>query len=180
MRKIIPIHGFTVGELMVWIALISILGVWISQINFNRLSNQQNSEIELVKITSIIQWVRNNALIGKAVWENLDSPDNWFVTIDTTGSWTISSGWNIGAGSGVYASWNQRAPYSIQNLRCQRLDGVNDTWSNPVITVTYVWSQASISGCNDSSYKKVVFDLFTNDVSKEVSINAVTWIVKTN
>jgi len=58
-------RAFTLPELLVAIAVISVLALGISQFNFNRLSQKQQIEIEVVKLISLIEDVRNNALIGR-------------------------------------------------------------------------------------------------------------------
>jgi len=63
--------AFTLAELLVTISIITILALGISNVNFARLSQNQQVSIEAIKISNLIEEARNNALIGKGIWENL-------------------------------------------------------------------------------------------------------------
>jgi len=172
------VYAFTLTELLVWIGILAILWVWISQLNINRLSGKQQLEIEIIKIVNIIESARNNALIWRGVWVSLDTPDNWYTTI--SGTWGVIWWWNLWVNSEVFSQWNPKFPFEITNLRCQRIDGLDDLSSNSEILINYTGSEIDITWCSDNSYKKVVFDFTFRDASEQISINAITWVVTKN
>lgn len=60
-------NAFTLVELMVIIVLIIIIILWIKSINFNKLSNEQKSEIFANRIISIIETFRDEDLTWKTI-----------------------------------------------------------------------------------------------------------------
>ena len=171
-------EAFTLGEIMVWIAIIWILAFGISSIDFNRLSKNQQSEIEVVKIINLIEEAKNNALIWRWVGINLDTPDNWSVDFDTTSWWDIESSWNLWATTWSWSNWTTKKEFEITNLRCQTIDGLTDDSNISAATIVYTWSIGWIIGCSDNTFKKLVFDFWSAWDTTEISINAVTGVIE--
>lgn len=173
--------GFTLVELMVWIAIISLMALWVSSIDFQRLSQNQKTQIELVKVLNIIEEARNNAMIWRGIGTNLDTPDSWSVILDTSDSWSIESIWTLWFATWSLRLWEAKNPIIISNMRCQSIDGlVDDTASNSVVSIVYNGSNAQLVWCNDNSFKKIVFDIGSWENTKEISVNAVTGIIETS
>ena len=63
----------------------------ISNIDFNRLSSKQKLDIFVWKVKTTFEDIRNNALLWKAVWNNLEVPSKWKIHFSTNNSWTILS-----------------------------------------------------------------------------------------
>lgn len=170
--------AFTLVELIVWISIIWVLALWLSNLNLNRLSINQKSEIELTKIISIIEETRNNALIGRWVWVNLDTPDSWSVVIDAS-SWNIESQWELESGATwALSSWVSPDQSEITNMRCQTIDGLNNDTVVTRASIHYDWLDGSITWCSDSTFKKIVFDFDLAWIVREISINTVTWVIE--
>ena len=180
MYKNVSLRGFTLAELMVWIAILSILWFWIAQLNFERLSQSQQLDIEIVKITNILEETRNNSLIWKWVWVNLDTPDNWSVIIDSSVNGSIESRWTIASVPESFDTWNAGNNFSITNLRCQAFDGTNDLSTSSSVSINYIWPDLDLVGCSSNDFKRLVFDYGIWNTSKEISINAVTWVIEKN
>jgi Tfp pilus assembly protein FimT len=181
MNKNKATRAFTLAEIMVWITIISILAIWITNMDFNRLSKKQELEIELVKITNIIEETKNNALIWRWVdngsW--LVTPDNWAVVIDTSWSWSIESIWSIWAWTWSLSSWQTKFPFEITNMLCQTTDGLtDDTSTDPIVFINYTWANAELVWCTTNSFKKLVFDFGFIGNTKKISINAVTGVME--
>jgi Tfp pilus assembly protein PilE len=179
-------RAFTLGELMVWIAIIWILAIWVASIDFNRLSKNQESEIEIVKIMNIIEEVRNNALIWRGIdnGSGLIAPDSWSVVIDNSSSWSIDSIWTINwptISTWSLSNWETKFPFEITNMECQTTDWNSiDTSTASIVSINYTWANAELVWCSTNSFKKLVFDYGLAGRTKEISINAVTGVIEIN
>ena len=181
MNKNNQVKAFTLAEIMVWIAIIWFIVIWASNLNFNRLTKNQESEIELVKIINIIEETKNNALIGRWVSTNLETPLNWAVEINSAASGSINSIWTLPSGTWSADRWQTKFPFWISNMRCQTIDwATNDPSTSWVVTITFTWSTSWISWCSNSSYKKLVFDFGQAWKMHEISVNAVTGVIERN
>jgi len=166
---------------MVWIAIIALMALWVSSIDFQRLSQNQKTQIELVKVVNIIEETRNNAMIWRGVGTDLDTPDSWSVILDTSSSWRVESIWNLWFSTWSLSLWEAENPIRISNMRCQSIDGsIDDSATNTVVSIVYNGSSAQLIWCNDDSFKKIVFDFWFWENTKEISINAVTGIIETS
>ena len=67
-------NAFTIVELLVAIVVVIIITLSWSNIAFRAISDKQNLEISTNKIISEIERVRNNSLIWKGIWTNLEVP----------------------------------------------------------------------------------------------------------
>ena len=179
MRKNKENLGFTLAELMIWITIIWIMVLWITQIDINRLSENQELEIEVVKIVNIIEEARNNALIWKWIKTSLEIPDSWSVFINTTNQ-TLRSQWDITtpAENWTLSTWSTTNNFTIRNMRCQHLNGTVDTNTSDIVTIDYFWSRLDLRGCDDNTFKKLVFEYWVNDNFKTLSINTLTWVIE--
>jgi len=181
MHKNSVYQAFTLIELLVWITILWILALWIIRIDFNRLSQDQNAEIESTKMINILQGAKNNALIGRWVGINLENPINWKVIVENlTSSWSIESQWELESGATwTLSSWTAKFPFEITNLECQAISGTQSPSSINSATLIYTGSTSWISWC-PSSLKKIRFDFWTPWNTKEISINTVTGVIETN
>jgi prepilin-type N-terminal cleavage/methylation domain-containing protein len=178
MRKRTSLSAFTIAELLVVMAIISILALWISRINFQRLSQNQQISIETAKIVNLIEEARNNALIGKWVGVDLITPESWSIVIENDSS--------SGSLTSRYLSWwtltwttvlDSPFPFSINNLECRPLNNTAgiSSWS---FTLTFTWSVGGISGCSNSNYKIISFDYWVWTLNKNININTLSWIIE--
>lgn len=134
-------NAFTLVEIMVVVAVITLIIIWGSQLDFSRLSQKQKWDIESVKIISIFEEARNNALLWKSTlsWSTLINPKWWEIRVDEatssgTISWNYSLNW-IFTDSIILSNfwWVAKKPFYIKNLRCTRIDGTgiqNPAWAS--------------------------------------------------
>lgn len=174
--------AFTLTELLVWIAIISIVTLWVTSINFNRLSSKQNLEILTNKIKSNYEFIRNNALSWKWINSNLIVPEKWKMEISLNNSWTIVNS---------YLTWWLWNPIehdivfmrnsSINKIRCLSLD---KTFDNSIINWTweiiYEWWNLTLSWwCDNPSSKILEITVENNNIdSKIIEFNIVNWLVE--
>lgn len=171
--------AFTLVEILVVITMIGILAIWLSRINFNRLSDVQKIAIETTKITSIIEEVRNNALIWRWVWVNLITPDNWRVVVRNNGlPGRVTSQYNI-SGYTTLSTWNAPNPYTIAEIRCKNING----WSSEIATniqLIFSWNDISINWCSQAKPQIIEIDFWIPTIFKTISINTVSGVIETN
>lgn len=175
-----PVYAFTIAELMVAIALISLLALWISNLNFNRISNKQRIATETIKVVSLIENIRNYSLTGRWVGTNLDHPDYWEVVFDTNGS--IRAQYEL-SGTQDYETKKILAPFSLSELRCSNL---NRSWidSSPTsLTLRFNGDNISIQNCPTTTVsagkaKILEADVSFDTITKTIRINTLTWIIE--
>ncbi len=179
MKKTSTVPGFTLIEILTVIALLSIVALGVSQVNFARQSQKEIVKIESQGIVSVLEEIRDNSLIGRAVdfSSTIVTPDSWEITIDTNNHWSIDIFYN--SGTPYILQWNGESPYSIFNLTCSNLDATNtQTTSN--IDIEYIWDTAKITqGCSGvNNPKKIVFSYGTYDIYNTISLNLLTGTIE--
>jgi prepilin-type N-terminal cleavage/methylation domain-containing protein len=178
MRKKHPFAAFTLAEILVVITIVGILALWISNMNFSRLSQKQRVNIEATKIINLIEEARNNALIWKWVGTNLITPESWSITVENdSSSGGIISRYLSWAISHTGSIWNSPFPFSISNLECRTLDDSPDTNSWP-FTITFTWSVWWISGCSNNNYKKLSFTYWVWNLTQDININTLNGVIE--
>lgn len=184
---LIKTKAFTLIELLVWISIISILVLWGTNIDYNRLSQKQKLEIFTNNIKANFERVRNNSLAWKWIWINLNVPDLWQIDYSTSSSWTIITStsfdnwgtWNI-YNSNSIDFWSN---FYISQIKCLQLDWSSDntlisteTWS-----IEIEWSKISLKwDCGASTSK--ILELSVNFKSipqpKIIQINTLNWLIQ--
>lgn len=181
------LKAFTLVELMVWIAIIWILLLSASKINFNRLNMKQQLDIFSNSVKSNFETVRNNSLSWKWVWvlawSDLIIPQKWKIEYSSYNSWTILNS---------TFSWATRSPlniapkfkpgYSISKIRCLKLDwtlnntiGLTSTWE-----IEFIWSNIFLTwACTPNTSKILELTIKNRSETKIVSINTLNWLVET-
>ena len=169
---------FTLIELMVVIALISIITLGATRIDFNRSSDQQRLAIFTGEIASKIETVRNNALIGKWVGVNLETPESWEIQISDISAWSLQTSYNLWAGpiSSNEYSIIPNTFYSIWNMRCIQLDGTSEANWNATITIN--GNEMILSGCSTDNFKILEFTTSYRDLTQAVQINTLSWLIE--
>lgn len=180
MQKKDWISAFTIIELLVTIALISIILLGAAQFNFSRLSQGEKLNIETIKTISLIEEVRNNALIGKWVWVDLDTPESWTIDISQTSSGSVHSYYTLeNTNTGQYLSWNTVFPFSITDMQCLRHNGTFEN-INTDISLIFSWDSSQLVWCSDDTFKKLTFNYWTWNFSTNITFNSVTGVIETN
>lgn len=175
-------RAFTLGELVVWMTIIWLLGIWITSFNFNRLSSNQEVDIEMIKINWILDEVKNNSLIWKWIWIDLQTPSDWEIFIEnSSSSWSINAIYTISTWTGLLTSWEAKDTFEISNIRCQRLSPDN-SFDSPTnnASLIFTWSDILLSWCSDNTYKKLNFTFWRWPQTRNISINSVTWVIESN
>jgi len=118
---------FTLIELLITIAIITILFWAANQLNFNRIGNNERIQIFNTKILSHYETIRNNALLWKWVNTDLFTPDSWKILYNSSGSWSITTQYLSGATWVNYTTINPTIPgnHSITDIHC-----LNLAWTN--------------------------------------------------
>jgi len=160
--------GFTLIEIMVVIAIIGILSVWISNIDWNRLSDRQKVTIFKNRVVSQIETVRNNALFWKAVTNNLVVPNYWKIDI-----WSGSL--DIDYSTGTLADFQD-----YENVIFDRFEKISSISCGGTWSVLIEWSSLSLSGSCSESDKTLEFDVwYKGDTFDErVSINIINGLIE--
>lgn len=153
-----------------------------SQLNFSRLSKNQQVNIEIVKIVNIFEEVRNNSLIWRGVWTTLDLPELWRIQISQS-LWTISSDYTLNGSTWLsYENWdwNAEVPYTISNITCSNLDNSTTASLSWLWTFTFDGSDISFSwtNCNNTTLKRISFDYGLGSLTGSVSINTLSGVIE--
>lgn len=163
-------NAFTLVELMVIIVLIIIIILWIKSINFNKLSNEQKSEIFANKIISLIEEVRDDSLTWK--WQFDSNLNTWFKKVEKR-IIEIKKFWEnfeiILKNDWIEAKKiTKKEKEKIESLKCWKN---NFSW-NP--TITFSSDKISLNWCNDKFYISVSF----NNEKNEIIFDTISWLVK--
>ena len=173
------LKAFTLIEMIIVLLIIGILSIWITNINFNKISWKQKLETFTNKLVSNFETVRNNALLWKWIWTDLSVPEKW--KIEIWAWWLLIS----------YYSWSWinyedfslpiEKFYELYNTRCfdinsDEKEDDNTVWTWSIITE---WSNLTLSWCNNSSSKIFKFTIkYQNDSEKNLSINILNWLIE--
>lgn len=173
---------FTLIEIMVVISLIMIITTWLANINFWQSADKQRTALLNNNIYTIIDNVKNNSLLWRAVTTNQIVPEEWRVNISTTNSWTINT---------FYLSWSEWINIEslnfetdileyISDIKCYNIDWTNETpidWDN--INVLFKLWEISFDSCPDSENRILDFKTIFKAIEKWIKINRVNWVVET-
>lgn len=150
---------FTLIELLITIAIITILFWAANQLDFNRIGNNERIQIFNTKILSHYETIRNNALLWKWIDTTIEVPDKWKIEYSITGSWVINSQYSTGS----WIDFNEYTPnipekYSIENIACFDLDGnvADNNW--PQAEIIFDWNDISLNGTCLTSARILQFE----------------------
>lgn len=173
---------YTLTELIVIIAIIWILAVWASRINFNPQIDKQNSELFTNNIFTSIESVRNNSLLWKWIWSwtILEHPEKWIINISTTDNWSINSkylnNWvekNLDDFSVDFVNNFSK----IKELTCKNLDWTNSSISTN-IDLEFSWNELSLSWCNSPEQRVLEITTKYKNFENIININSTTWLIQ--
>lgn len=181
MYKNINKIGFTLIELMVWITIIWIMSLWIRNIAFNNISDKQKLEIFNNKIISEIEKVRNDSLIWKWIWINIDAPKSWKIDFSTNSWWKILTSYTID-----WTNWVQINNIPMENLMSiNKVSCVNvDNSSTQNLTTTQTWSilfekwKYKLSWNCNNTFTSLKIETYNKWYLKEFSFDVISWIIK--
>lgn len=182
------LRAFTTIEIIVAIAIISIIAFWVSRFDFNRISQVQQIDIDISKLISNIEEVRNNALVGKAVLSggDLEAPSAWEVRIEHTWSGSFNARYSL---NGTFSDaqnyniidWSAQNQFGIVDMECRR---VNGTIPSAVTTWTSIQFRGSHMElrCDSSTYdsqdKILVIRYGIPSLFKTITFNTLTGVIE--
>jgi len=178
------LKAFTLVELLVVIAIIWILAFWISQIDFNSLSNKQKIERYTNTIKSNIENVRNKALLGKwiKVWTDLVVPKKWVMDFAKTWSWIIIT---KALKSDLSILENTDFPmktwYKIISIKCWKYweNETNYNVTYKTWTINFIWWNISLTGEDCSNTNILLLTIKKVNKTIKIKINTLNWLVET-
>lgn len=179
------IHSaFTLVELMVVIAIISALVIWSMRVDLSRLTQKQQTGLELVQINNIFEEIRNNALIGRWVGVDVQNPDSWGIDISVQ-NWGEIQAYSTLAWTNTpspQGTWSAQENREILEISCRSLDWSSSTPLTGTGTLNFVWDQISMSGTGcDSFNQTVLFIRYGDDtLSETLTLNTLSWVMKRN
>jgi len=173
---------FSLIEILVAIAILWILAIWFSQINYKSISDKQMGGIFSNKITSFLETVRNNALLWKWVWISWEIPLSWKIEIPFS-SWRIitsyeTSTWNIINNDLTFSlnKWEE-----ISQITCKTF------WSPPTSetltstgTVIFEKEKIRISWCSNNNFRILQIRTRYNNFWKTITINTINGVIETS
>ncbi len=140
------LRAFTLIELLVAIAIITMIILWVTSIDYNRLSSKQKLEIFTNSIKSNFENIRNSSLSWKWIWTNLDIPLEWKIEYSSSGWWKIVSSNTLNWTDWLeYEDINFGYDFKITEIKCISLDRVSENVLTSSSTWTVVFNQNDIS-----------------------------------
>ena len=181
-------NAFTLIELMVVIAIIAILILGSNFLSFNKVSNKQKLETNVIRINSHFEEIRNNALLWKWIWTNLFVPEEYKIEFSTTWSWIIKN---------TYLSWWIYYDYnlfekninfsdrfdSISEIKCFKLNTLTaentfNSWSTNTWTIFIKWANMTLSWSCNATTKILEVTIKRKNDTKKIQINTLNWLIE--
>lgn len=184
MNKKINNLGFTIVELVVWIAITVIIIMWSLSINFKSISDRQNLEIFTNKIIWEIEKVRNYALIWKWIGTNILVPRMWKIEFNKWWNWTWS--WTlITSYSMDWSTWTQENKINVdKNISIQNVHCISVWWADVNLTNTqtwiifFEWWKYNLWWDCLSSYSTLKIDTFSRWYNRTLEFDVINWLIK--
>ncbi len=171
--------AFTLVEILVVIAVIGILALWASRLNFSRISQLELLNIESIKMLSSIEEARNNALVGRVVSAWWEAPESWRIVFDVVNdSYTTEYVQTSGTPESV-ASSKLRSPFEISAIVCKWIDKTA-LWNiaNSGNITFYTNGQTTIDWCSHSDARLVDIEIWFWSKRKTLRINTITNVIE--
>jgi len=180
----VGLFWFTLIELLVAIAIIGILALSSTNLNFNKISNKQKLINYNNKIISNIEAIRNNSLMWRGMWMSLNIPNSWRIDFSKSWSWKILTSYSWGI---IYTEYNTifSGWYYLDTIKCfdilwTELDSF--TWNTLWTGILFIsWDNITWSGssnCNNIRNKKLEIITWYKNFTWSILINTVNWLVQ--
>lgn len=171
-------RGFTLLEVLVVIAVIWILWVSISRLNFSRISQQELIAIESIKILASSEEMRNNALVGKS--ENIwwDIPRSWDIEFNRTTDRFITSYTDSEWVLRTIQTQDLRSPFEILSITCGNLNRtITGPWN--IVRINFLTtSETSINWCAIANPRIIDIEIGRGDIRSTIRINTLTNVIE--
>ncbi len=172
--------AFSLIELLVVITIISILVLWLSNMNFKWQQDKEKLEKKVNKIISIVEETQFNSLVWKSV-ENFEIPKKRKITFATwaNNEFTLEKFYKTGtAWISVEKNILQNPQFFIENFYCSDLNS-SSTWSFlGTGEIIFEWRKIYLSGstdCSSNNFQKLEIDFKLWDFEKKLIINTISW-----
>ncbi|MCT4617327.1 MAG: prepilin-type N-terminal cleavage/methylation domain-containing protein [Candidatus Gracilibacteria bacterium] len=182
--------GFTLIEILVVIALISMLAVSALNTNFNP-SDSEKLNIFNSEIIKPIEEIKNNSLVGKGVIDSsgkLNTPDYWEIIISPNNlgasKGKIISRYNIDGADTIYNEYNVKKTLSIDKIECNLLDDTTEELENDKqIIIKLEGSKMSITSDSINCASNIKEILLTTSIlsgkKSLITINKLSGVIQT-
>ncbi|NUJ97198.1 prepilin-type N-terminal cleavage/methylation domain-containing protein [Candidatus Gracilibacteria bacterium] len=173
--------GFTLVEILVVIAIIGILALGFSRINYKAISDRQMGIIFTNRIVSILETIRNNSLLGKGI-PGGEIPSSRTIDIPYgTGKTIITSYENSG---GIVVVNNEFSlplgmGEEIRRITCRNF-GSGSISENITTTgsIKFEKEEVKIFGCSDDSFRILELRTKYRDFEKTIIINSINGVIE--
>ena len=165
--------AFTLIEIMVVVALLWIIALWITKLNFNTLSDRQKIDWFFYKIKTSIETTKNNALIWKAIkLSNVSTivPKKWKIDFNNSRDWIIISN---------YYNWSDFIEYTkIIPNKYYNIEVYNDsTLISDTGSLLIEWWNLTLSWMTTNN-KTLEIKVKYKNLDKIFYINTISWVIE--
>ena len=187
MKKSVEIVAFTLIEILVVVWILWILAFWYSNIDFSRISQKQEVAIETLKIKSILEEVKQNALLWRALGSSPVTPKAWKIEFSRIWSGSLNVYYtNNGTNWLNYndINWQLKQGFSIKSIVCKNVQGGSSANLSNTWVLSFTGSSISLwetgTNCSNSdTYKIVEITQGNLLLSETIRFNSVTWVLET-
>ena len=172
--------AFTLVEILVVIAIIGILALWVSRLNFSRMSQVELLNIESIKMLTLIEEMRNNALVWRAISAGWQIPENWRIVFDIDdnrySAWFLRETW---LAPEITINSNIRVPFGIMSVRCIWIDNTN-LWNMANLgSIEFgTTGLTTINGCSNDNARILHIELWHWSISRIIRVNTITNVIE--
>ncbi len=166
--------AFTLLEIMVVIALMWILAIWVTNLNFNSIWDKQRLDWFFYEIKTNIETIKNNALIWREIKDgsNVIIWNKWQIDFSNSGSGIIKT---------YYYNWSTKKNYPLYDTIPEANyeisfknsgTGLTSTWS-----IIIEWKDLILDK-PDSNDKKIEVEIKYKASKKTFNINGISWVIE--
>jgi len=172
-------NAFTIVELLVAIVVVIIITLSWSNIAFRAISDKQNLEISTNKIISEIERVRNNSLIWKGIWTNLEVPKKWKIDFSSSWNWIIETKY-----TNDWTNWiiNNRLPinkFEVNKIVCIKVDWTTSTLSDSQTwSIFFEWWKYKLWYDCPDSFSTIKIETKNKNITKYIEFDVINWLIK--
>lgn len=176
-RRNTSLHGFTLVELVIVIAVIWIV-LWFSQsIDLNEINKWKNAELFTTKISRLFENTRNNSLLWRSI--GLVTPSSWRIRFDRVGSGTFTTEYFDGSSWQLFDDSDYNFvvddPEFIDSISCNNVwDVSSGSW-----IIVFEWSTLTLSGSCSINDKIMTIGTYYSTYTGAVLINSVSGVIET-
>ena len=170
-------NAFTLFEIMISIAIIWIIFLWVSKLNFKNISDRQRLEWFFYEVKNNLEEAQTNALLWKAIkeWTDIVVPDFWEINFNNSWNWIIVSDYTKDGNIYEYNKIIPKPHYYIEtyykDLDWKKIDET-ETWTILIkdwnLTLTWITTDT----------KKLEIKIGYKQFEKILYINTISWVIE--